>query len=111
MEKLKPCPFCGGFGVISKNIFDTHYCVKCCSCGCSTEYFAYQDDAVEAWNRRSDVHDRNVGEWDMFELITSVYFGKQYYFVEENGIVYSRSTHKHMTKDDAIREFLDIIGE
>lgn len=51
------------------------------------------------------------GEWELFELITSTYFGKQYYFVEDNGLVYSRETHKHMTKDDAISEFLDIIGE
>lgn len=51
------------------------------------------------------------GEWDMFRLITSAYFGKQYYFVEDNGIVYSRETHKYMTKDDAISEFLGIIGE
>lgn len=49
--------------------------------------------------------------WEMFELITSVYFGKQYYFVEDNGLVYSGYTHKHMTKDDAISEFLDVIGE
>lgn len=49
--------------------------------------------------------------WEMFELITSVYFGKQYYFVEDNGLVYSRETHKHMTKDDAINEFLGIIWE
>lgn len=49
--------------------------------------------------------------WEMFELITSVYFGKQYYFVEDNGLVYSRETHKHMTKDDAINEFLNIIWE
>lgn len=51
------------------------------------------------------------GEWELFELITSTYFGKQYYFVEDNGLVYSRETHKHMTRDDAISEFLDIIGE
>ena len=49
--------------------------------------------------------------WEMFELITSVYFGKQYYFVEDNGLVYSRETHKHMTKDDAINEFLGLIWE
>ena len=54
---------------------------------------------------------REQGEWDMFELITSVYFGKQYYFLDNTGIVYSRESHRHMTKDDAIREFLDIIGE
>ena len=66
---------------------------------------------VEQMLKTIDVPDRKVGEWDMFELITSAYFGKQYYFVEENGLVYSRETHKYMTKDDAIREFLDIIGE
>ena len=51
------------------------------------------------------------GEWELFELITSVYFGKQYYFVEPTGLVYSRETNTCMTKDDAISEFLGIIGE
>lgn len=51
------------------------------------------------------------GEWDMFNLITSVYFGKQYYFLEDDGIVYSRQSHKHMKREKAIQEFLDIIGE
>ena len=51
------------------------------------------------------------GEWDMFELITSAYFGKQYYFLQEDGIVYSRQSCKYMTRDKAIQEFLDIIGE
>ena len=50
------------------------------------------------------------GEWELFSLITSTYFGKEFYFVEANGLVYSRETHKHMTKDDAINEFLGIIG-
>ena len=34
------------------------------------------------------------GEWDMFSLITSVEYGKQYYFHEKNGMVYSRKSHK-----------------
>ena len=62
MEKLKHCPFCGGFGGISKNIYGTHYCVRCCSCGCSTEYFSYQDEAVEAWNRRAELTDLEFDE-------------------------------------------------
>lgn len=49
--------------------------------------------------------------WEMFELITSVWFGKQCYGAQENGLVYSRMSCKAMTKDDAIREFLDAIGE
>jgi len=67
-----------------------------------------------ALNRPSaqpDVHDRNVGEWDMFELITSTWYGKQCYFMEDNGIVYSRVSCKHMSVDDAIKEFLWRIGD
>ena len=52
-EGLKPCPFCGGFGGVSQNIYKTHYCIKCGSCGCSTEYFTHQEQAVEAWNKRA----------------------------------------------------------
>lgn len=52
-----------------------------------------------------------TGEWEMFELITSVYHGKQYYFKQENGIVYSRASCKYMSVDDAVKEFLDVIGE
>ena len=50
-------------------------------------------------------------EWEIFELITSAYFGKQYYFVAPDGLVYSRITHKDMTMEDAISEFLGIIGK
>ena len=47
--------------------------------------------------------------YEMFELISGVYFGKQYYFEQNNGIVYSRLSHSYMTKDDALKEFLDEI--
>ncbi len=43
MDKLKPCPFCGG---------DAYYCndgtVYCVKCECVM-------DSVEAWNRRHNV--------------------------------------------------------
>lgn len=47
--------------------------------------------------------------YEMFELISGVYFGKQYYFVDNNDMVYSRFSHSYMTKDDALSEFLDEI--
>ena len=58
-----------------------------------------------------NVSERNVGEWEMFELITSTWYGKQCYFVEENGIVYSRVSCKYMSVDEAIKEFLGRIGD
>lgn len=51
------------------------------------------------------------GEWEMFELITSTYYGKQYYFLENNGLAYSRATHSYMTREEAYEEFLKVIGE
>ena len=60
MERLKDCPFCGGFGGVRQNIYATHYYIICCSCGCTTKYFGYQEDAVEAWNRRAEP---NRGKW------------------------------------------------
>ena len=44
-------------------------------------------------------------KWEIFELITSAYFGKQYYFLESDGRVYSRYKHKYMSFADAVVEF------
>lgn len=48
----------------------------------------------------------NDSTWELFDLITSVYHGKQYYFPQDNGLVYSRASHEYMSVDDAIVEFL-----
>ena len=47
--------------------------------------------------------------YEVFELISGVYFGKQYYFEQNNGIVYSRLSNSYITKDRALEEFLDEI--
>ena len=49
------------------------------------------------------------GEWDMFELITSAWNGKQYYFLQDDGSVYSRESGKYLTKAEAYDEFLNQI--
>lgn len=52
----------------------------------------------------------NDSTWELFDLITSVYHGKQYYFPQDNGLVYSRASHEYMSVDDAIGEFLKEIS-
>ena len=59
----------------------------------------------------SNVPDRNIGEWDMFELITSAYYGKMMYSMQGNGIVYSRYSRKYMQFHEAIKEFLSLIDD
>lgn len=52
-------------------------------------------------------NDFDRGEWSMFKAITNVYFEKEYYFLEENGTVYSRLSHRTLAnKDDAYNEFV-----
>jgi len=57
MEKLKPCPFCGGeaslfttdeIGYLGSDRFTT----KCNGCFCGTGHYAGPERAIEAWNRR-----------------------------------------------------------
>lgn len=51
------------------------------------------------------------GQWEMFELITSVYFGKQYYSLQKDERVYSRYSHQYMNFQDALSEFCSCISD
>lgn len=59
MDKLKPCPFCGGRAVMIGAPF-THdrFLVACknrgdaCKCEPCTNWFDTREEAAEAWNRR-----------------------------------------------------------
>ena len=60
MEKLKPCPFCGGPACIETkpwNILardNIIYCEGCDSYFLLDDVFAKEEDLVEAWNRRAN---------------------------------------------------------
>ena len=54
---------------------------------------------------------KKEGEWEMFNLISSAYYGKGMYFKQDNGTVYSRYTGKYMSVDEAIREFVSLIDD
>lgn len=54
--------------------------------------------------------DYERGEYDILVLLSSAWHGKQYYFMQENGMVYSRDSGEYMTLDDAITEFANRIG-
>ena len=51
------------------------------------------------------------GRWEMFDLISSLWYGKQCYFMQDNGIVYSRYSCKYMSAEDAYSEFTSMIGD
>lgn len=51
------------------------------------------------------------GEYDLLVLLSSAWHGKQYYFAQDNGIIYSRDSCKYMSLEDAICEFAAKIGD
>ena len=55
--------------------------------------------------------DYECGEYDVLALLSSAWHGKQYYFAQDNGLVYSRDSGKYMTLDEAITEFANEIGD
>lgn len=68
MDKLKPCPFCGGTSIrLEKNEYTDSGCdgkiiatatrqrIYCSLCACGTTWWYYEEDAIEAWNQRAEV--------------------------------------------------------
>lgn len=54
-------------------------------------------------------NDFERGEWSMFKQVTNVYFEKEYYFLAEDGTVYSRYSHETLAdKKEAYNEFFRI---
>lgn len=55
MDKLKPCPFCGGEARVFEEwgLTTTRHYVRCMRCFCSTATYNRRKTAVEVWNRRT----------------------------------------------------------
>lgn len=56
---------------------------------------------------------QKIGEWNMFLLLSSAWYGKQCYFEEDNDneIIYSKFSGKLMSREEAIQEFIREISE
>ncbi len=53
-------------------------------------------------------------EWTPFEVLRVLscsYWGKDCYFLQDNGMIYSRDSGEYMTLDDAIDEFIKRIED
>lgn len=54
MERLKPCPFCGGEAKTAEKNFVRYslWTAVCQKCGMQTRIKFSDEDATKAWNRR-----------------------------------------------------------
>lgn len=48
--------------------------------------------------------------WDVFDDLTSSYYGKQMYFTQPDGTIYSRVSCGYMTFEEALSEFRETIS-
>lgn len=74
LDKLKPCPFCGGeANLYSAGLTITKiYAVACMKC--KVQYppiFADEDMAIEAWNKRTETHEERT-ETNIFDKETRI---------------------------------------
>ena len=71
-----------------------------------------ENDCCPSWASPTALDSYERGWWDMFELITSAWYGKQCYFLEDDeSIVYSRNSGRYLSRAAAIDEFLNQIGD
>ena len=52
IDKLKPCPFCGGKAILSADKHYNIYSVWCDECCAGTSNYGEEKEAIDAWNSR-----------------------------------------------------------
>lgn len=56
-----------------------------------------------------------MNNWEMFDLISSTWYGKRMYFVQDGAMrtasIFSRYSSRYLTFDEALEEFLQLIGD
>lgn len=48
--------------------------------------------------------------FDVLNETSNVWYGKQYYFLQDDGSVYSRASSRNMTLEEAIEEFCNALS-
>lgn len=86
-DELKPCPFCGGKAEIISGV--GFFCVSCSSCCGETNLYNTEQDAIIAWNKRTQptfTPDELDKECCLdFERIIDMRTGDQHAFIRIKG--------------------------
>ena len=70
MDKLLPCPFCGGEAAIFQGSDENQHTVRCVQCAIKMPIMLNREGAIEAWNRRAKPENEpltrceNCTHWD-----------------------------------------------
>ena len=58
------------------------------------------------YTRIAEAAEIDMREWELFSLLSAVWYGKDAYFRQNNGMVYSRISGEYMTFGQAVDEFV-----
>lgn len=85
MIELKPCPFCGGEADCSNSRFIQYgrkkWAVECPCCGVVSHFFDTEEEAIAAWNRRTDNIDAVPAKHGWWEEVKEWDFKARDYFI------------------------------
>ena len=106
-DGCRGCPFCNGLKCVLHDEWYGNWWEKYAHCPLSNADNVLDDELVVQIAEK----EYGAGEWDMFKRITAAYYGKEYYFFQDDGTVYSRDSHKDLSRDDAFDEFIERIRD
>lgn len=69
-------------------------------------YTAAESKYRKMWDEMQATQPVPEDKWGLFEMISSAWYGKQCYFEQNDGTVYSRLTGRYLTFEDAVKEFM-----
>lgn len=61
--------------------------------------------------KKPDIDVVQLAKFEMFDRITSVWYGKRIFFMQDDGMVYSKIDCDMITFDQAVDEFCSILSE
>lgn len=91
---------------------DSSICDECVFCSDSVKKWRYlmgiAAGRLEKLMAEHDEYKRQIDirEWELFSLLSAVWYGKDAYFRQDDGMVYSRISGEYMTFDQAVDEFV-----
>ena len=94
---------------------DSSICDECAFCSANVKKWRYlmgiAADRLEKLMAECDEYKRiaeaaDIRRWEDFSLISAVWYGKDAYFRQDDGMVYSRISGEYMNFDQAVDEFV-----
>ena len=70
-----------------------------------------RNDALALLKEQEQIKEESITPFEVLEIISSSYGGKQIFFQEENGMIYDRYKCEYITLEDAVYRMAKMVGD